>query len=122
MLLAMAARFVILHHTTAGGEHWDLMLEHGDALLTWQLPRDPSGDAGLPMPAIRIDDHRKRYLDYEGPISRGRGDVRRVDSGTVEILELTASRCVFTLGGGQLHGRFVLTAQAGEWVLDRLAT
>ena len=33
----MTSRFVILHHRLAGGEHWDLMLEHGESLATWQL-------------------------------------------------------------------------------------
>ena len=38
----MPTRFAILHHEVAGGEHWDLMLERKDVLLTWQLEREPA--------------------------------------------------------------------------------
>ena len=79
----MPLRFVILHHTVHGGEHWDLMLEQGNTLLTWQLLREPFELASLPIPARRIGDHRKAYLDYEGSLSRNRGDVRRVGEGRV---------------------------------------
>ncbi len=107
----MSTRFVILHHELGGGEHWDLMLEHGDTLLTWQLFREPLGRPSLPIPARRIGGHRKAYLDYEGPVSGDRGHVRRVDTGTVEIKELTATQCVIDLDGKRLSGRFRLTCE-----------
>ena len=50
----MSSRFVILHHTVHGGEHWDLMLEHGDVLLTWQLFSDPTASPVFPLRARRI--------------------------------------------------------------------
>jgi len=115
----MPTRFVILHHRLDDGEHWDLMLEHGDVLLTWQLLADPVGTAALPIAAVRIGDHRKAYLDYEGPVSGGRGRVRRVDSGLLHITHFTADRCIFELQGQRLAGRFELAARGGQWVLDR---
>ncbi len=81
----MPSRFVILHHQVADGEHWDLMLERGDVLLTWQLAREPVDRSSLPIPAKRLADHRKGFLDYEGPVSGDRGHVRRVDTGTVDF-------------------------------------
>ena len=41
---------------------------------------------GLPFTcsAIRLPDHRKHYLDYEGEVSGDRGTVSRIDSGTYE--------------------------------------
>lgn len=78
----MPDRFVILHHRQEGSEHWDLMLERGEVLWTWRLDRDPLDPRNYPIPAERIGDHRKAYLTYEGPISGGRGTVRRVDQGT----------------------------------------
>ena len=107
----MSSRFVILHHTVHGGEHWDLMLEHGDVLLTWQLFSDPTASPVFPLRARRIGDHRKRYLDYEGPISGDRGHVTRVDHGVVEIAEieeLAVSRVRFRLLGRRLTGAFEL--------------
>ncbi len=112
----MSTRFVILHHQAPGGEHWDLMLEHGDRLLTWQLRSEPVARTSLPMTARRIGDHRKAYLDYEGPISGDRGYVRRVDAGTTEFEEVTPDRYVVLLRGQRLSGRFTLTARGDEWV------
>jgi hypothetical protein len=42
-----------------------------------------------PFTAERIGDHRRLYLDYEGPISGGRGSVRRVAEGQAEIVAET---------------------------------
>lgn len=41
----------------------------------------------LLQPAIltRLEDHRRDYLEYEGPISNNRGQVKRVSSGTCTI-------------------------------------
>ncbi|MFH1109324.1 MAG: DNA polymerase ligase N-terminal domain-containing protein [Planctomycetota bacterium] len=114
----MPDRFVILHHRLDHGEHWDLMLESGDVLLTWQLLRDPTDPAGYPIPARRIGDHRKAYLTYEGPLSRNRGTVRRVDSGAVEFEETTPQYCRFMLGGRRLGGMFLLRQDAQGWTFE----
>ena len=113
----MASRFVILHHVVAGGEHWDLMLEHGGVLLTWQLAREPIDAASLPIPAKRIADHRSAYLEYEGSISGGRGQVVRVDHGMVNFERLTERCCSIELLDARLNGRFRLVQEGGEWSL-----
>lgn len=87
----MTRRFVVLRHVVreaAAGEaeeaHVDLMVEEGaegGALVTFQL------DAPPPARGRRSFDHRARYLDYEGPISGGRGRVERLDAGRVEDVE-----------------------------------
>lgn len=116
MPVAMPNRFVILHHRVDGGEHWDMMLEHGDVLLTWQLLTEPRGTDCLPITARRIRDHRKAYLEYEGPIGEDRGDVRRIDSGGVEIEEFTGESCCFRLSGGRMAGSFSLRRNpSGSW-------
>lgn len=74
-------RFVILTHDHPF-PHWDLMLESGDRLSTWRLLEEPA--PGTSVPAQRLDDHRLLYLEYEGPVSGGRGNVARWDSGTFE--------------------------------------
>ncbi|MHC4696690.1 MAG: DNA polymerase ligase N-terminal domain-containing protein, partial [Planctomycetota bacterium] len=136
-------RFVILHHKIDGGEHWDLMFEQGEVLLTWQLLREPVAPvpvapvsnrcdsrvenpshsrSHLPIPARRIGEHRKAYLDYEGPISGGRGHVHRVDAGTVEFEQLTANKCVMDLHGDRLRGRYSLVRPGdgdSDWVFDK---
>lgn len=68
----------------ARASHWDLMLEQDDALATWAM------DAFIleqrSVSALRLPDHRKAYLTYEGEVSRQRGHVTRVASGTYEIV------------------------------------
>ncbi len=116
----MSLRFVILHHRVAGGEHWDLMLEQGEVLLTWQLEREPVDRAALPIRARRIGDHRRAYLDYQGPVSGGRGEVARTDEGEVRFEEATDRRCVVRLTGRRLVGRFSLTAEGEAWLFEAI--
>ena len=106
-------RFVVLEHDHPH-LHWDLMLERGGALWTWRLPRLP--EAGTPLDADRLADHRLAYLDYEGPVSGGRGNVTRWDGGSFEWLEDAEDRKVVRLRGGRLDGTFRLErSAAGEW-------
>ena len=73
-------RFVVLEHDW-DGVHWDLMLERGEVLRTWAI--DAPIVAGVELPARALADHRRLYLEYEGPISGKRGAVRRVEEGGV---------------------------------------
>ncbi len=75
-------RFVILEHDHPF-LHWDLMLEDGSVLKTWRLAQAPE-QGGKPIEAAPLGDHRALYLDYEGPVSGGRGMVRRWDAGEYE--------------------------------------
>ena len=114
----MPARFVILHHASDAGEHWDLMLEHDQVLLTWQLAREPCAPGCLPLAARHIFDHPLRFLTYEGPLRRAPGRVCRVEGGKVELHRVSPDRVQFTLHGTRLGGRFELTrGQDDRWVL-----
>jgi hypothetical protein len=73
-------RFVILAHDWPT-PHWDLLLEAGPVLKAWRLLAEPG--AG-PVPAEPNFDHRIAYLEYEGPVSGGRGTVTRWDAGTFD--------------------------------------
>lgn len=107
------ACFVIQHHRTRDGEHWDLMLEVGATLKTWQLWRDPATIGEGPIIAKRIGDHRKAYLTFEGPIAGDRGTVQIYDRGRFGPIEMGADRAVFSLLGERIRGQFALT-QSGE--------
>lgn len=82
-------RYVILHHTGWIEDHFDLMLETDaeSPLLTWRLDRWPDPTTTTPLPP-----HRRAYLDYEGPVSNNRGQVRRVAGGSYSAIERTALR------------------------------
>lgn len=119
-----ARRFVVLHHVLSAGSHWDLMLERCDTLVTWQLAAPPEVAAAGPTVAQRIADHRKAYLDYEGPVSGGRGSVRIADAGTCRILVEAPDEWRFELAGRILRGTFRLARQpenADRWLLQSWA-
>ncbi len=103
-------RFVVLEHDHPF-LHWDLMLEHGEILRTWRLPAAP--ETGLTLPATALGAHRRAYLDYEGPVSGGRGRVVRWDRGTYEILVEDAGRIEAQLHGERLRGHMELRQHAG---------
>jgi hypothetical protein len=113
-------------------------------LATWQLLENPacpvvgatqhrsqvSCDAGAEpvispgwaisresIPARRIQDHRRVYLDYEGPVSSDRGEVVRIDRGPYILLEQRPRRWVFQLAGSVLIGtcELVATDDSGDW-------
>lgn len=97
-------RFVVLRHVTRGDAHYDLMIDLGHALATWKTAQPPetAGDHGLACE--QIADHRRAYLDYEGPISGDRGSVTQHDRGTCRIESSTEERWVVSFEGERLRG------------------
>jgi hypothetical protein len=110
--------FVILRHeTTAGSErpsHWDWMFQEGEALVTWAAEVWPQ--AGQPVVARHLPDHRLAYLDYEGPVSGNRGHVVRVDRGQYRIADRSASSMPLTLivRSERLSGTLLLSRDEAE--------
>ena len=103
-------RYVILRHETPksdrGPVHWDFMLEQGDLLRTWALAEEPS--CGRDIAANQLADHRLDYLDYEGPISGDRGNVKRLDVGEYESVSESADELCVALAGRELAGKVAL--------------
>jgi hypothetical protein len=98
-------RFVILEHTW-NGVHWDLMLEAGDRLRTWAIDAPIAFEVDLA--ARDLADHRLAYLDFEGPVSRNRGTVRRLERGEYAVTTWTADLIEIRLKGTQLVGKVTL--------------
>ena len=114
-------RFVLLRHERPTDfeepSHWDLMLQQGDVLKTWELRTLPASwqaamgtaaaetlSAVQTVSAKQLPDHRLAYLDYEGPIRGNRGEVHRCDSGTYEILSQDESQLKISLTGTMISG------------------
>jgi hypothetical protein len=78
----MGLQYVILEHTVNGEAHFDLLLEQAgvERLRTLQLARWPLAP-GQSCVARELPPHRHLYLTFEGPLSGGRGDVRRIEQG-----------------------------------------
>ena len=109
-------RFVVLLHelppTADRATHWDFMLEDGDVLLTWALPKVPR--VGEAVAAEQLADHRREYLDYEGPVSGDRGSVRRWDEGAFQWLQRTEQRILVELTGRRLSGTASFNRQQND--------
>ena len=77
---ATPLRYVVLRHEGVDEPHFDLLLETapGSDLATWRSPIWPLTEA---TPLTQLRDHRRAYLDYEGPVSGDRGIVYRVADG-----------------------------------------
>jgi hypothetical protein len=109
-------RYVILEHDYPE-LHWDLMLEVGSVLRTWRLAKPPV-EKGEKIKATPVGDHRVFYLDYEGPVSGGRGSVKVWDRGEYESLSSdVGSEFRVAVSGRRLHGVAVLEALSSKWFL-----
>ena len=97
-------RFAVLAHDWPE-PHFDLFLEAGSTLQSWKLPADFSPPARSSI--LLGAPHRLLYLDYEGPVSAGRGSVSRWGAGEFRRISET-----------QVH--FFGTRLAGlyEWLKD----
>ena len=79
-------------------------LPDGTWHVDWLIDLDPVGEGRLPtfrlrrrvddlcagesIEAERLEDHRRRYLTYEGPVKGDRGEVQRVATGRIEALQM----------------------------------
>lgn len=114
-------RYAILHHempTDRGRPtHWDFLLESGDVLRAWALDAEPG--VGRTIAARPLVDHRKAYLDYEGPVSDDRGRVTQWDAGTYRLANETGRQLVVTLDGRRLSGTVTISlGEDARWQLE----
>ena len=120
----MSSAFVILIHSGSGPTHYDLMIRQDQALASWRLDQAPRDlQPGQALPARRIQDHRLEYLDYEGPVSRRRGEVQRLDRGPCRLLNCYLTQWQVQLEGAILRGVFRLERVGpaqDDWTLTRL--
>lgn len=103
-----SVRFVVLLHTQVQGDHFDLMIENGPRLATWKMFQPPESDPREEIECTRIGEHRRRYLDYEGPLAGGRGRVVRHDRGPCVVDRSRADRWEIDFRGRRLRGRYRL--------------
>jgi hypothetical protein len=107
-------KFVIQQHSTGPDVHWDFMLESDDILQTYRLDKAPSEALHLAVNATKIFDHPLKFLTYEGPVNKGRGNVRIAESGSYKIVHQAHNRIEMNLNGQILKGKFTLTHIEGD--------
>lgn len=114
MLYAPAMpRAVLLHHRLPdGSSHYDWMIQRVDdpagSLVTFRVWERIDLGGVVSFDAERLADHRAEYLDYEGVVSGGRGEVVRIARGEIEIVRDEPRR--FEAAGLLGHARGVWTA------------
>ena len=119
-------RLVILrHHFPDGGNgqffnHFDLMLQQDSKLATWQLQSLP--ELGQTVPAKRLPDHREAYLDYEGPVSGGRGSVEQIMAGTFEVCQKNDDCLEVLITSGDENQRLKIVSKSDAVTISRIAT
>ncbi len=114
--IAAPPRFALLIHDSPRGLHYDFFLEKGGVLKTWALTQLPAPGSEIPCDALA--DHRPIYLDYEGPVSGGRGTVTRWDQGTYLVEVWSDDEIIVEIAGVKLIGRVALRRQAERWQLN----
>src|SRR3954451_5986979 len=124
--------FVIQQHA-ASTLHYDVRLEVEGVLRSWAVPKGPSTDPAERRLAVEVDDHSKRWGDFEGRIGAGygKGAVIVWDRGTYESLEdepiaraLDQGHAKVRFDGEKLRGGSLLHRWADgdkpKWFLKKL--
>ena len=109
--MSESRRFVVLTHDHPV-LHWDLMLERGDVLRAWRLAEAPL--PGVAIAAEALADHRRKYLDYQGPVSGERGTVVRWDAGTFCEWHETADAVIAVVNGARIQGMITIRKSADD--------
>jgi hypothetical protein len=91
------------------------MLEFESGLRTWRLNAPPVACQIVLAEPIGV--HRPIYLDYEGPVSGGRGTVRRWDAGTYHDLTERDGLAEFGLRGTKVRGHCSIRRDGDAWKL-----
>lgn len=101
----------LLMHTTAQGSHFDWLLGRPDDALQngrlWTARVAYASDQWASMRSWVLQPlatHRRDYLQYQGPVSGGRGTVTRVDQGVFTARLWTADRIVIDLSFARAVG------------------
>lgn len=102
----MGRTVLLLHQLPDGSSHLDWLMERPDSdrLISFRV-RDRIDS---PSPACSVQrfkaeampDHRRAYLEYEGPVSGERGSVSRVAAGSVDWVERSTEAIAVILDFG----------------------
>lgn len=104
-------RTVLLHHQLPdGSSHFDWLMERPDSdrLISFRVGEridtlvggSAAGGEVRRFAAEAMPDHRREYLEYEGPISGGRGMVSRVAAGSADWVMRSADAIAVILDFG----------------------
>ncbi len=106
-------RYVVLRHEGIADPHFDLMFETapGSAPRTWRSSVWPITER---TQLVELRDHRRAYLEYEGPVSDNRGQVRCICSGFFKIVAMNDVEWRLVLD--DFESELLMSKSSGEWV------
>lgn len=118
--------FVVQEHH-ARRLHYDLRLERDGTLKSWAVPKGIPSKQSEKRLAVETEDHPLEYSRFEGTIPKGQygaGIVKIWDKGLYEPKLWEKDKIEFSLNGGKLTGKYLLTRlkKAGEkdWLILRV--
>jgi hypothetical protein len=106
----------VVHAHDAPPLHYDLMLEWGAVLATWEVAQPPVRASGE-QPVTPKADHRRHYLTYEGAVSEGRGTTAIWDRGSYEARRGADGVMFLRFSGERVEGWYRLGQHDGAWSL-----
>jgi hypothetical protein len=109
-----AKQFVVQQHRRGDDVHWDVMFEGQGVLTTYRSPLPPERIAEGTVVVEKIFGHDLKFLTYEGPVNKGRGEVHIVDSGTFEMFGENEKKLKLRVEGKILCGDFILHHIEGD--------
>jgi len=110
-------KFVIQEHDAdKAGKHWDIRIEmpkgSGSVYRSFVDKKAQLPAKGKKIFLIESEDHPMSYGEFEGKIPKGEygaGDVKIVDKGTYELLDVEGDKkYVMNFGGKKLKGEYAL--------------
>ena len=102
-------KFIIFYHYGIDETHYDLMLEAEDTLDSWRIPEENLKPLlnGETIEIISIKPHNKKYLNFEGALSDGRGYVKIYDKGTTSYTHNENSIFDALIFGSEISGKLI---------------
>ncbi len=114
----MPLKFTFSHHTGCSNkeDHYDLFLEDEGGLITFSM-KSPTIYG---QECIRIRDHRKIYLDFEGKIDDEKGDVKIMETGGLEIVKKDPKMLICRLGGKEESKIRIEKKEGDTWLIEKI--
>jgi hypothetical protein len=91
------------------------MIQRGERLVTFRVGERIDLPGVREFAAERLADHRLAYLEYEGEVSGGRGVVKRVARGEMEVVRDEAEEFEARGSLGETSGVWVGAREGRGW-------